>query len=229
MRRGIMVTAFFLLLFGAVARPALAQADQQALIDSATRTIDELATLGDNTADFTNMLRRARAAMLCPSVIRAGFIFAGQGGACILVARDGAGSWSSPAFYGLGSGSFGVQAGAQQAQIAMLIMSPKGLEAVLNSQFTIGADAAIAVATVGAGIGGATTAAAGADIVAFARARGLFAGIALEGSLLSTRPEANRAYYGRDASARQIVLDMAAHNPAADPLRVVLMRYGPRG
>ncbi len=208
--------------------PALAQAEQQVLIENAIRTVEELSTLGDNTADFTNLLRRARAVMLCPSVIRAGFIFAGQGGACLLVARDGAGSWSSPAFYGLGSGSVGFQAGAQQAQLAMLIMSPKGLDAVLNSQFTIGADAAIAVATVGAGIGGATTANAGADIVAFARARGLFAGIALEGSLLSARPEANRAYYGQDASARQIVLDMAAHNPAADPLRVVLMRYGPR-
>lgn len=229
MRRGILVTAFFLLLFGAVARPALAQADQQTLIDNATRTIDELATLGDNTADFTNMLRRARAAVICPNVIRAGFIFAGQGGACVLVARDGAGSWSSPAFFGIGSGSFGAQAGVQEAQIAMLIMSQRGLDAVLNSQFTIGADAAIAIANIGSGIGGATTAAAGADIVAFARARGLFAGIALEGSLLSTRPAANRAYYGRDVGARQVVMDMAAHNPGADPLRVVLMRHGPRG
>lgn len=222
------IALFLLLSLFARPLPALAQAEQQVLIDNAVRTVEELSTLGDNTADFTNLLRRARAVMLCPSVIRAGFIFAGQGGACLLVARDGAGSWSSPAFYGLGSGSVGFQAGAQQAQLAMLIMSPKGLDAVLNSQFTIGADAAIAVATVGAGIGGATTANAGADIVAFTRSRGLFAGIALEGSLLSTRPEANRAYYGKEASARQIVLDMAAHNPAADPLRVVLMRHGPR-
>lgn len=229
MRRAIMATAFFLLLFAAFARPSLAQADQQALIDNATRTIDELATLGDNSADFTNMLRRARAAVICPNVIRAGFIFAGQGGACVLVARDGAGSWSSPAFFGIGSGSFGAQAGVQEAQLAMLIMSQRGLDAVLNSQFTIGADAAIAIANIGGGIGGATTAAAGADIVAFARARGLFAGIALEGSLLSTRPAANRAYYGRDVGARQVVMDMAAHNPGADPLRVALMRHGPRG
>ncbi|WP_431281899.1 lipid-binding SYLF domain-containing protein [Humitalea sp. 24SJ18S-53] len=229
MRRRIKITALFLAACGLFAAPRLAQAqaDQQALIDNATRTIDELSTLGDNTADFTNVLRRARAAVICPSVIRAGFIFAGQGGACVLVARDGSGSWSSPAFYGLGSGSFGAQAGVQEAQIAMLIMSQRGLDAVLNSQFTIGADAAIAIANMGSGIGGATTAAVGADIVAFARSRGLFAGIALEGSLLSTRPAANRAYYGRDVAARQVVIDMAAHNPGADPLRVVLMRHGP--
>jgi lipid-binding SYLF domain-containing protein len=96
----------------------------------------------------------------------------------------------------------------------------------MDSQFKFGADAAIAVATIGAGVEGSTTAAAGADIIAFARARGLFAGIALEGSLLTNRSEMNRAYYGQDISARQIVVAMQAHNPGADPLRAALMRYG---
>jgi Las17-binding protein actin regulator len=74
-----------------------------------------------------------------------------------------------------------------------------------------------------------TTAAVGADILAFARARGLYAGLTLEGSLLAARSEWNRAYYRQDVSPRQIVVSMQAHNPGADPLRAALMRYGSGG
>jgi hypothetical protein len=74
-----------------------------------------------------------------------------------------------------------------------------------------------------------TTAAVGADILAFARARGLYAGLTLEGSLLAARSEWNRAYYRQDVSPRQIVVAMQAHNPGADPLRAALMRYGSGG
>ena len=73
------------------------------------------------------------------------------------------------------------------------------------------------------------TAAVGADIVTFARTRGLFAGLSLEGSILTYRSAENRAYYGRDVSARGLVVSMEAHNPGADPLRAVLLRYGADG
>jgi lipid-binding SYLF domain-containing protein len=126
----------------------------------------------------------------------------------------------------MGSGSFGLQIGVQDAMVMMMIMTDRALNAVMDSQFKFGADASIAIATVGGGLQGSTTAAVGADIVAFARSRGLFAGISLSGSLLSYRPESARTYYGRELSARQIVLSMEAHNPGADPLRGVLMRYG---
>jgi lipid-binding SYLF domain-containing protein len=127
----------------------------------------------------------------------------------------------------MGSGSIGFQIGVQDAQVMMMILTDKGLSALMDSQFKIGADASIAVATVGGGIAGSTTAAVGADIVTVARTRGLFAGIALDGSLLSSRSESNRVFYGQSYSARQIVIDMAAHNPGADPLRAMLMRLGP--
>jgi lipid-binding SYLF domain-containing protein len=97
---------------------------------------------------------------------------------------------------------------------------------VMDSQFKFGADVSIAVATIGAGVQGSTTAAAGADIVALARSRGLFAGVALEGSLLTSRSAWNREYYGQEVSPRQIVVAMQVHNPGADPLRAALMRYG---
>ena len=96
----------------------------------------------------------------------------------------------------------------------------------MDSQFKLGADASMAIATIGGGVQGSTTAALGADIVAFSQSRGLYAGISLEGSLMGQRSEWNRAYYGRDLATRQIVLDMQATNSGADPLREVLTRYG---
>jgi hypothetical protein len=79
---------------------------------------------------------------------------------------------------------------------------------------------------VGAGIQGSTTTAVGADIVAFAASRGLFGGVALEGSVMSTDTQANQAYYGQPLAARQLVMQMQGNNPGADPLRDVLTRYG---
>lgn len=220
-----------LLMTMALARPAAAQVEQQALVDRSTLAVQEmLGAAGPADAGYYNdavtMLRRARAVMICPRVFRAGFILGGQGGSCVLMARDGAGSWSSPAFYSLGAGSLGLQIGVQDAMVLMMVLTDKGLSALMDSQFKVGADASIAVATIGAGISGSTTAAVGADIVTFAKTRGLYAGIALDGSLLSSRSDWNRVYYNQSVAARQIVVDMAAHNPGADPLRGALMRFG---
>jgi lipid-binding SYLF domain-containing protein len=208
--------------------PAAAQTREQALVDQAALAVQELLTTGDPAArrDAEGLLRRARAVLVCPRVFRAGFVLGGEGGSCVLLGRDAAGAWSSPAFYGLASGSLGLQIGVQDMQVMMLVMTGRGLAALMDSQVKIGADVAIAVATLGAGLEGATTAAGGADIVALARSRGLFAGIALEGSLLSVRSASNRAYYGREVGPRQIVLGMEVHNPGADPLRAVLLRHG---
>lgn len=211
-----------LLLLPAAAR---AQTEQQALVDRATLAVQEVMSDNDPQA-FVRLLKRSRAVLVCPRIFRAGFFVGGEGGSCVLSARDGAGSWSSPAFMGLGSGSLGLQIGVSDSQVVMMIVTEKGLNAILDSQFKFGADAQLAVATVGAGIEGATTAAVGADIVTWSRSRGLFAGAALEGSLLAARSEWNRLYYGRDVSPRQIIVGMEVHNPGADPLRQVLMQFG---
>lgn len=223
MFRGMLLAALLL-----VAAPALAQQEQQALVDRATLAVQEVMTSGERPQDAQDFLRRSRAVLVCPRIFRAGFIIGGEGGTCVLVGRDGSGSWSSPAFYQLTSGSIGLQAGIQDTTLVLMVMTDRGLNALLNSQFTFGADASLAFATFGAGIQGGTTAAAGADFVAVARNRGLFAGMSLQGSLLSYLPDYARAYYGRDVAARQIVLAMEAHNPGSDPLRAMLMRFGSR-
>jgi SH3 domain-containing YSC84-like protein 1 len=206
-------------------RPAHAQGDQQTLVDRSTLAIQEMVNQ-DLSDDPRRMLGRARAVMICPRVFKAGFFFGGEGGACVLLARAGNGTWSYPAFYGMGSGSFGFQFGIQDAQFVMMIMTDKGLRAILDSQFKLGADVSLAIATIGAGVQGATTGALGADIIAFSQTRGLFGGVSVEGSLMGQKSEWNRAYYGREMGTRQIVMDMQASNPGADPLRDVLTRYG---
>jgi lipid-binding SYLF domain-containing protein len=204
---------------------ARAQGEEQTLVDRATLAVQELLTQ-TVSQDPKDLLRRARGVMICPRVFKAGFFIGGQGGGCVLLARAGNGTWSYPAFYGMGGGSFGFQFGIQDSQVMMLVMTSRGLNALMDSQFTFGADASIAVATMGAGIQGSTTAAVGADIVAFSATRGLFGGIALGGAIVSSRTAWNQAYYGQPYAARQIVVQMQGVNPGADPLREVLTRFG---
>jgi lipid-binding SYLF domain-containing protein len=164
--------------------------------------------------------------MICPSIFRMSFLFGGSGGGCVLMSRDANGSWSAPAFYSMGSGSFGLQAGIQDAEIMLFIMTRKGLTAIMDSQFKIGADASIAFATLGAGMEGSTTAALRADIVAVEKAKGLFAGISLQGSMMSSDSVGDRAYYGQPVGPEDIIVAMRVNNPGADPLRAALMRFG---
>ncbi len=206
-------------------RAAYAQGPEQTLVDRSTLTVEDMMTQ-HVSEDPRIMLGRARAVMICPQVFKAGFIFGGAGGDCVLLARGGNGTWSYPSFYGIGSGSVGFQIGIQDSELVMMILTERGLNAVMDSQFKLGADASVAAASVGGSVGGSTTAAAGADIVAYAMNRGLFAGVALDGSIMSLRSDWNSAYYGRPYSAREIVEQMAAANPGADPLRSVLTRYG---
>jgi lipid-binding SYLF domain-containing protein len=224
MFRSFVAAALALLAAPLAAGAAQAQTAEQAVVDRATLTVQEMLG-GPDKGQQIDMLRRARAVMVCPQIFRAGFLLGGSGGQCVLVARDGAGSWSAPAFFHIGTGSIGFQAGIQDSEVMMMILTPRGLGAIMDSSFKFGGDASIAVATVGAGVEGATTAALSADIVAFSQTRGLFAGIALNGSLLTSQTRANRAYYGQDLAARQIVLQMQANNPGADPLRQMLMHF----
>ncbi len=202
---------------------ARAQTEQQTLVDRATLAAQEM--LGDEgSSDARKLIRRARGALICPRVFKAGFFFGGQGGGCVMIGRLQTG-WTAPAFYGMGSGSFGLQIGIEDSEILFIVLTEKGLHALLDSQFKIGADAGVAFATLGAGVQGSTTAAFHADIVAFSRARGLFLGVSLDGSLIGSRSEWNESYYGHPIGAQQIVLQGEGSNPGAEPLREVMGRF----
>ncbi len=227
MRRILLAAAAIVAAWTCLPHAASAQEEQQEVVDRATLTVQDMVNNRDGK-QAQSVLRSARAVLVCPQVFQAGFLIAGSGGDCVLVARDGGGGWSFPAFYGIAGGSVGFQAGVRDAEVMLMIMNNKALGAIMDNQFKLGADASVTFVNLGGGIEGATTAALNADIVGFTRARGLFAGISLGGSLLSSRTGWNQAYYGRPLAARQIVVQMDASNPAADPLREVLTRYGAR-
>jgi lipid-binding SYLF domain-containing protein len=198
---------------------------QQDIVDRSTLALQEILNSTQST-DVVDSLRSARAVIICPQVFKAGFVIGGSGGNCVLMARAAAGSWSDPAFYSIGSGSFGAQVGIQDAEVMIMIMNDRALNAVMQNRFKIGGDASLAFATVGAGVGGATTTAMRADIVTFSRTRGLYAGVSIEGSVLSPDTDSDVAYYGQPYNAPQIVVQMMANNPGANPLRATLSRYG---
>ena len=205
------------------------QEQQQRLVDRATLTAQDILDWRANGDQARRFLSRSRGVLICPSIFRMSFIFGGSGGGCTLLARDGSGSWSAPAFYSMGSGSFGLQAGIQDAELMLFIMSRRGLTAIMDSQFKFGANAGITLATLGAGMEGDTSAAFNADIVVIEKSKGLFAGISLQGSILSFDSAGNRSYYGQPVGVQDIAVAMRVNNPGADPLRAVLMRYGGTG
>src|SRR5271166_4035466 len=155
--------------------------EEQTLVDRATLAVQEMMTQSVSK-DPKTMLGKAKGVMVCPRNFKVGFFFAGSGGRCVLLSRAGNGTWSYPAFFTIISGGFGFQFGVEDNELLLLILTQKGLNAVLDHQFKFGADASIAVATLGAGIEGSTTAAVGADIVAYSASRGLYGGIGLQGS-----------------------------------------------
>lgn len=201
---------------------ARAASEQQDIIDKATMTVRKL--LADpELPTLRRWMKRAKGALVIPSLIKGGFMFGAEGGSGVLLARRADGFWGYPAFYTVGGASFGFQAGIQDSEVIFVIMTDKGLVAMMEKQFKLGADASIAMGPIaGAGFRGATTANLGADIYAYAVTRGVFGGVSFDGTAVIGREAWNRAYYGDGASARGIIVERKFSNEAADPLRRAL-------
>ena len=205
------------------AAPAAAS-DEQRLIDKATLAVEELR--GKN--NFSNLkpyFAQAKAVIIIPELVKAGFIIGGEVGNGVLLVRDAeSGEWSSPAFYTLVAASIGLQIGAQVSQVMLLIMTDGGLEKIMADKMTLGTDASIAVGTVGGGVEAATTLNVEADIYSFSHAKGLFGGISFEGAVLTPDEEAAESYYGKAVSSRAIVIHREVGNPGADGIRAALAK-----
>jgi lipid-binding SYLF domain-containing protein len=214
------LAASAMLLAATLASPmAHAASDQQNLVDRARITIDDV----HRDKAFGNspeLLHKARAILIVPRLYKGGFFVGGEGGEGVMLARTGHG-WSQPAFYAIGSASFGLQIGLEQSEVVLFIMSQKALDAVMRNEFKFGANAGLAVVTLGSSVGAATTSAVGADIVVWASSSGAYAGITLDGSIIKPSPEADRDYYGRNMTTREIIYDSRAM-PGTSGLRAAL-------
>ena len=196
--------------------------DQQNLVDEARITLDHLRT-DKSFGNAPELLRTARAVLIVPNLVKAGFFLGGEGGDGVMLARSGHGTWTDPAFYTLASASFGLQIGIQSAEVVMIVNTDKALNALEADQFKFGAQAGIAVVTLGAGAQAASsTALQTADIIVWSSASGAYAGVTLEGSLVKPRDSYNESYYGRPIAVREILNMNAGRNPGADNLRAEL-------
>lgn len=198
----------------------------QTLVDKAALTVQDIFVGATGQSGVAVNLGKARAVMVCPSIFRMSIVFGGAGGGCLLLARDARGSWSDPAFYTLGTASFGIQLGVQSSQAMFFIMTDRGLQALLDSQFQFGANAGVSFATMSSNVERGNAGASNTDIIVAQKSEGVFAGAALGGTKLTVNSDANRAYYSQSVGPEDIVVSMRVNNPGADPLRSVLMRYG---
>ena len=203
---------------------AWADAKRQSLVDQSLSTARKVLS-GKDYPDTLKLMPKARAVLIIPELVQGGFIIGAAGGRGVLLTRTAPGDWSYPAFYGMGSGSVGLQVGGKVSEIVFIILTDKGLQAILEHKFKFGAEAGVTMVAVGAGIEGASTAALGTDIVAFASSNGLFAGASLEGSYLDADNDWNALYYGAGATGRAIVADRRYTNPGAEPLRQFLAKW----
>ena len=212
---------FAAMLAFAIAGPARADSDAEALAEKARLTFDSMY----NDPDYTQLKRNmklAKAVLIIPSQLKGAFILGAEGGSGVLVAKDANGAWGYPAFYTIGAGSLGLQAGFQNAEAVLVIMTEKGLNSIISTQVKLGGDLSVAIGPVGRGIGGATTTSAGADVVSFTRTSGLFIGASFDGAGVIKREDWNENFYGKGATPRAIVYDAKYSNPKADPLRQAL-------
>jgi lipid-binding SYLF domain-containing protein len=170
--------------------------DARHVLEKAALTVETVRAAQKSSTTMDNLLRRAKGVMVIPAYYKAGFILGGGYGDGVLLQRQSEAAFGDPAFYRMTSGSIGLQAGMQSAEIVFMILTDKGLEAMLNDEFKLGANVGISVGSVGAGAEASTTTNVGNDIVAYSANAGLFAGGALEGAIIKPRKDWNAAVYG---------------------------------
>jgi lipid-binding SYLF domain-containing protein len=212
--------SFLILTTALLAVPAavFAQAREEGRLLEATQVLEDLKSMPDqNVPDW--LLARAQGIAVIPSVVKVGFIFGGRRGKGVLVVKDAHGSWSNPVFVTLTGGSVGWQAGVESTDVVLVFTTRAGIEGVTGGKVTLGADAAVAAGPVGRQTSAATDANFTAEVYSYSRTRGLFAGIALDGSAITIDRKANAIYYNKPGVLASDILSAAAPEPPASARR----------
>jgi lipid-binding SYLF domain-containing protein len=187
--------------------------DEARRITDASTVLDEIMSAADESVPRT-IMENADGIAVFPSLIKGGIIVGGQRGRGVLSVRDKkSGGWSSPAFLTITGGSIGAQFGAQAIDLVLVINNQRGLEQLVKNQFKIGADAAATAGPVGRDASASTDIQLRAQILSYSRARGLFAGVTLNGSTIRQDRDANERFYGTAYRTGQIVFDGLGGSP----------------
>jgi lipid-binding SYLF domain-containing protein len=180
---------------------------------NAVRVLDDIMQAPDKSIP-QDLLRDARAIAVIPDMIKAGFIFGGRRGEGLISVKSPDGSWSNPSFISMTGGSIGFQAGVSSTDVVLVFRTQRGVDSIMRGTFTLGADASAAAGPVGRTATAATDGQLKAEIYSYSRTRGLFAGVALDGSALRIDYDANEAVYGPGMTPRRIFEGGVSNVPA---------------
>jgi len=206
----------------AVVLPGFAQKKEQDRLEESATVLKEI--LGTPESIPKDLLNKSYCVIVFPSVKKAAFVVGASYGRGVITCRKGKefnGGWSAPAMFALEGGSFGLQIGGEATDFVLLVMNESGANSVMSSKVKLGADASAAAGPKGRDAEAATDVVMKAEILSYSRAQGVFAGISLEGSTLRSDGEANKALYGKELSAKQIVREGEVKAP---PRSAALLR-----
>src|SRR5215467_6254139 len=207
-----------LMAFSLVALPLTAKDNKKESdrLENCGTVLKEILDIPDDIPQ--DLLDKAECVIVYPSVIKAAFVIGGSYGRGAMTCRTGehfTGPWGAPTMMALEGGSFGLQIGGQATDFVLLIMNPRGAKAIINSKVKLGANASAAAGPKGRDATAATDATLRAEVLSYSRARGLFAGVSLEGSTVRPDKDANSNLYGKKVTAREIVFKGVVAVPSA--------------
>jgi len=230
MKRWISLVAGVLMLAPlALAKPADKEQTDKDRIHTAATDLKEILDMPEGIPP--NLLNRSRCVIVLPSIVKAAFVVGGSYGHGVMTCRTGAdytGPWGAPVMMALEGGSFGLQIGGEATDFVVLVLDQRGADALLHSKVKLGGDASIAAGPKGRTAEADTDVTMRTEMLSYSRARGVFAGISLEGSTLRPDGGANKALYGDGVSAEQIVRQPRSNAPeGAHALDAVLQQASP--
>ena len=199
--------------------PAYAQKDENKRIKNAGQVMAEILNIPDDIP--ADILDKAECVIVLPSVIKFAIGFGGSYGRGVMTCRSGkefSGPWSAPSMMALEGASFGLQLGGQATDFVLLVMNQRGADSILTSQVKLGGDVSAAAGPKGRSAAASTDVTMRAEILSYSRARGLFAGISLQGSTLRPDNDGNERLYGKGTTAKDIVIQSAIRPPASAKL-----------
>src|SRR5262245_4040393 len=198
-------------------------------LETCRTVLEELAGIDEGIP--RDLLDKARCVIVIPGVTKAALGIGGRlgWGATVCRTEDGSGPWGAPLMVSLKGGSFGFQIGGQSSDFVLLVMDPKGIDHLLKSKFSLGADVSVAAGPVGRNAEASTDVTLHAEILSYSRSRGIFAGLSLEGASLAQDNKGNNAVYGHRVVAREVLLESRTRVPrAARDLVDALEELSPR-
>jgi lipid-binding SYLF domain-containing protein len=213
MKKTIFVLA--MLSLGTLCWAGSAREDATDRLNNATTVLHEIMGMPDKGIP-EEVLEHAKCVAVIPHMVKGGFVFGAKGGKGVATCRTAEG-WSAPAFITISGGSWGLQIGIEAVDVVLIIQNEKGMQKLLSSNFHVGADASAAAGPVGRHAEAGTDWKMDTEILTYSRAKGVFAGLTLEGASIRQDSDSRRAIYGRKVTTRTLLLGQVSAPSVAQP------------